>query len=390
MVQSDTEKKPKRRRNILSKLTVKQLSALTTLKKDERNTFNKQRLVKLGLTLTTAFLATFSKSSIAHAAATPLLVTKGTVTPLLFSAPGVGIVVMPGMRGIFPYEVGRLPNKGAMFFALALFVTTALLRSAGDGYVKMMHLVARSMGLKVDDTNVEEDVELGLPTESDWGTYSRDAVEPLQRKAEVEKVKELVFNPHTMMFEKAKVKSGAKATEEEEKLQKANQYFQAQQYKQHHHPVHVARSKYEQTSYLDTLAINEEEHHDNNMPKGYLDTLSNDKRSTWDDYKVRLDEAKPVDQVGELKQEVTNLQTLMQIEQSMYQTSNQALKLAMDAQSEEHHHSFSNEQLKDFDEKLSTSEELKAFDKKAQEFDATVGVKNMSKTKVEGSEKLAS
>eukprot|EP01083_Nonionella_stella_P056823 149445_1 len=125
MVQCDTEKKPKRRRNILSKLTVKQLSALTTLKKDERNTFNKQRLVKLGLTLTTAFLATFSESSIARAAATPLLVTKGSVAPLLFSAPGVGIVVMPGMRGIFPYEVGRLPNKGAMFFALALFVATA-------------------------------------------------------------------------------------------------------------------------------------------------------------------------------------------------------------------------------------------------------------------------
>lgn len=56
----------------------------------------------------------------------------------------------------------------------------------------------------------------------------------------------------------------------------------------------------------------------------------------------------------------------------MYQTSNQALKLAMEAQSEEWQHSSTNEEFKEFDQKLSTNEELKAFDKKAQEYEDTV------------------
>lgn len=75
---------------------------------------------------------------------------------------------------------------------------------------------------------------------------------------------------------------------------------------------------------------------------------------------------------------MSTLQNLMQIEQSMYQTSNQALKLAMEAQNDERQRSSSNEDLKDFDEKLSTNEELKAFDKKAQEFEDTV-VKDAAK-----------
>ena len=74
----------------------------------------------------------------------------------------------------------------------------------------------------------------------------------------------------------------------------------------------------------------------------------------------------------DLKQEVSNLQSLMQIEQSMYQTSNQALKLAMEAQTDELQHTTSTEELKDFDNKLSTNEQLKAFDKKAQEYENTV------------------
>lgn len=66
------------------------------------------------------------------------------------------------------------------------------------------------------------------------------------------------------------------------------------------------------------------------------------------------------------------LKNLLQIEQSMYQTSNQALKLAMDAQSEEMQHTSTIEELKDFDHKLSTHEELKEFDKKAQDYENTV------------------
>lgn len=74
----------------------------------------------------------------------------------------------------------------------------------------------------------------------------------------------------------------------------------------------------------------------------------------------------------DLKDEVHTLKNLLQIEQSMYQTSNQALKLAMDAQSEEMQHTSTIEELKDFDQKLSTHEELKQFDKKAQDYENTV------------------
>lgn len=82
---------------------------------------------------------------------------------------------------------------------------------------------------------------------------------------------------------------------EEVKLEKANQFFQEQKYKQHHHPVHVSHSKYEQTGYLDKLAINDETKHD--VPRGYLDTLSDAKASTWDVYKHQLEDAKPPSEV---------------------------------------------------------------------------------------------
>ena len=62
----------------------------------------------------------------------------------------------------------------------------------------------------------------------------------------------------------------------------------------------------------------------------------------------------------------------MQIEQSMYQTSNHALKLAMEAQNGELQHSSTKNELKEFDQKLSTHEELKEFDKKAQEYEETI------------------
>ena len=60
----------------------------------------------------------------------------------------------------------------------------------------------------------------------------------------------------------------------------------------------------------------------------------------------------------------------MHDEQAMYQTSNKALKLAVDAH--ELQHPSGNEELKDFDQHLATNEELKAFDKKALEYENTV------------------
>mmetsp|Transcript_19368 Transcript_19368/g.34843 ORF Transcript_19368/g.34843 Transcript_19368/m.34843 type:complete len:170 (-) Transcript_19368:456-965(-) len=67
---------PKRRNNRrkLSKLTIRPLSALTTLKKDERTKFNKRRLLQLGITTTAlSILSAFANSDIAMAATTPPL-----------------------------------------------------------------------------------------------------------------------------------------------------------------------------------------------------------------------------------------------------------------------------------------------------------------------------
>mmetsp|Transcript_16469 Transcript_16469/g.34790 ORF Transcript_16469/g.34790 Transcript_16469/m.34790 type:complete len:369 (+) Transcript_16469:489-1595(+) len=335
----------------------------------------------MGITTTATCLLTLTKSTIAPAiAATPLLVTKGggAITPLISSSPGMGIMAMPGMRGIWPSQVGGLPNRGAMYFALSLFVITALLRSAGDGYVHFMHFMAKHLGQMInkdekDDMMGSKEIEIGLPKEVDWGTYSHSALDPLQKKMQVGNTmgSSYEFDKRTMLFEPLDKETQDYYEVEDSKLEKASHFFQEQQYKQHHHPVHVTRSKYETPNYLDSLSINEGARHD--VPKGYLDTLNNAKASTWDAYKHQLEEAKPTSEIDELKEEVSTLHSLMQIEQSMYQTSNQALKLTMDAQNEELHHSSNVDELKDFDTKLSTSEELKEFDKKAQEFKDTVG-----------------
>ncbi|KAL7530516.1 hypothetical protein ACHAXR_007317 [Thalassiosira sp. AJA248-18] len=382
---NDPQGKPTRKLIIpstskLSKLSTFQLSALTQLKKDERNKFNRQRLLKMGVTMTAFFLATLTKSNIARAA-TPLIVTHGAISPLIYAPPGLGIVEMPGMRGVSPYEMGRLPNQGVVMLSLALFITTALLRSAGEGRVRLMHFMTKYLGKMIkEDEKKKEEIELGLPKEMDWDTYSHSMLDPLQKK-HTEKSSDHVFDKRTMLFDSIKSKTEVDQETEDTKLREANRFFLEQKYKQHHHPVHVAHTKYEKSNYLDTLPINEEEKHD--MPKGYLDTLSNAKKSTWGVYKHQLDEAKPLNEVDELKQDVSSLHSLLQIEQSMYQTSNQALKLAMDAQNGELHHSSTNDELKEFDRKLSTNEELKEFDKKAQEYEKTVmkDAAKVSKTK---------
>ena len=78
----------------------------------------------------------------------------------------------------------------------------------------------------------------------------------------------------------------------------ANRYYQEQQYKQHHHPVHVSRTKFEPIKYLDKLAINNEEVTYDDMPKTYLDTLSSS-QSTWDEYKYQLSMSRPNKAISE-------------------------------------------------------------------------------------------
>jgi len=357
-----------KRRGLLKNLTAVPLSALSRLKKDERNKINKKQLVKLALTIAMAFATTFHK--VPHALAThPLYVSKGAVTPLIVGLPrGIGIVEMPVMRGITPSQVRVLPNQGVMLYALALCMATTLLQSAGEGYPRLMRFMAEHLGSMIKDADEREGIELGLPKETNWEMYSRSRLDPLQKKKVVES-NGYSFDPRTNLFVRIEAKSGVNNKTEEAMLQKANKSFQDQKYKQHHHPLHVVHSKYEQVLYLDTLAVNEEEMHD--VPQGYLDTLSTT-TSTWDVYKHQLDDVKPASEIDELKDEVSTLQSLMQIEQSMYQASNQALKLAVDAQHEGLQHSSNKMDLKDFDSKLSTHDELKAFDKKAQEFEEAI------------------
>ena len=196
---------PTTKRRLLSKLTTSPLSALTQLKKDERNKLNKERLLKMGITMM-AFLTAFKKSPHARAAATPLIVTKeGAITPLI--APGCGIVEISGMRGIAPSQVGHLPNPGAWFFALAFFVTTTLLRKAGNGYARFVHFVAKHMVSMIKKD--EEDIDIGLPKETDWDQYSHSMLDPLQKK-KVEKISDYKFDPYTFLFLRVK-KAGGEA-----------------------------------------------------------------------------------------------------------------------------------------------------------------------------------
>ena len=81
--------------------------------------------------------------------------------------------------------------------------------------------------------------------------------------------------------------------------------------------------------------------------------------------------------LSDLQDKVSELQNLMHDEQSMYQTSNQALKLALDAQNQQlmlnTNHSSQASALKD----------LKDFDKMTNDFEQTV-VKDMAAQKAAG------
>ena len=216
----------KKRTVRLSKLS--QLSALTQLKKDtierhhatknyHRTKFNKQRLLKMGITIAAAFISVINnKTSSLARAATPLVVHEsGSIIPLVSSYPSLssmmGVVEMPGMKGISPTSISYgLPNDGAMFFALAVFLTTALLRNAGEGYVKMVHFMHKFMTTKMLLISKEEsraDLEMGLPHETDWSTYEHSMLDPLQKKKQKRSAR-YWFDPRINMFQMIKSKAG--------------------------------------------------------------------------------------------------------------------------------------------------------------------------------------
>jgi len=90
-----------------------------------------------------------------------------------------------------------LPNEGLMFFALALFVSTALLKNAGDGYTKMINFMTKCVSAIRDEEKV--DLELGLAKEIGWDAYSHDKLYPLQKHYTEEK-SSVKLDPRTNLF----------------------------------------------------------------------------------------------------------------------------------------------------------------------------------------------
>jgi len=187
----------------------------------------------------------------------------------------------------------------------------------------------------------------------------------------------LVYNKFAMMFERV-----AKSDDSEEATKKATDLFQQKKYEQHHHHVHVPRSTVEESSYLDSLtrfAVGEDEllQHEHKQGEGFLDTLSKEeaRKSTWEVYKDQVEKAKKEkenhDEVDYLKEELVHVQSLLQDEQSMYQTSNQALNLVVEAQNEELKHARA-ATTHTQGQQHSTMDELKEFDIKAKEYDEAI------------------
>ena len=217
-----------------------------------------------------------------------------------------------------------LPNEGLMFFALALFVTTALLKNAGNGYARFIHFMTKCVSALKDEEKV--DLELGLAKEIGWDAYSHDKLYPLQKHYTEEK-SSVKLDPRTNLFiEEVMSKNDGKylipvtcipyhmstffivsfrsypfyctsldlAKEEAVKHEKANTFYQELKHK-HHHPVQVHHSTYIKASYLDSLAANDQERHFKH--DAHLDTMYNSKRSTWDVYKHQLEEVKTPSEV---------------------------------------------------------------------------------------------
>ena len=128
---------------------------------------------------TTSWLTCFLRPTVALAAAGAKPFSLDSVT-IVTEMPGLGTVQMPGMRGISPSQMGGLPNVPAMLFALALFLTTAIILNARDGYLYLMHQRWRNLDkINEKDNKIESELELGLARQVDWGTYSHLVLDPL-------------------------------------------------------------------------------------------------------------------------------------------------------------------------------------------------------------------
>ena len=161
------------------------LSNQSTAGRKELNNKDRERrpTLKLGTVVAAAaaFASVFTKASTARAAAAIVLPVagseEGVILPLLTSpsSPFLGM----NIKNLF-----KVNRNGVVFFsALTLLaVTTAVLRSIGDGHASMMHISSLFGRTFKDDNGEKSDLELGLPKEVDWGTYAHSMIEPLSEE----------------------------------------------------------------------------------------------------------------------------------------------------------------------------------------------------------------
>ncbi|KAL7505924.1 hypothetical protein ACHAXN_004027 [Cyclotella atomus] len=315
------------------------------------------------------------KSQIKHRVAPAIL---GTVAasllahPKLVNAIGVGSrVPLTAAAGVSNVAAVKAVSQTVVLLAWSLFLVVTL---EWNGFEYFRHLACRIRNFGKE----EEMMDVGLAKPSDWKSYTQQLL--MRRKntgvgARIGKFFRLYAH-------------------DSNDIDMANKFYQEKQYEQHHHAVHVTRSKENHPTYLESLSSKyasvDPDNTDALHEKSYLDTLSdlNVKKTSWSDYKSvidhvkkeRLDEGEGKSQqricsksnqslsnhlFSALENRVSDLNDMIQMEQSMYQTSNQALKLALDASRQLHHANDERQEM--------ALKDLEEFDKMSDEFHDTVG-----------------
>jgi len=257
---------------LLSKFNKAKLKPFTKAKQQRDEIDNKQLLsIVTTCCLSLIFCPRIAKAAYLPAQAklpfNPLL----DPTTLTYDIPGID-TLSNGIHG-GAYNVGAIEilRRKSLWIPLAI-VSLGTWLYGGLIYCSTI-LDDLEIGAYEDDYNISQDQDESV----DWKEYSQV----------------LLGGPSSSSSSsyQSNEKPQSLTPRNEFKLESANRYYQEQQYKQHHHPVHV--SKFEPIKYLDTLAINNEEvNHDEMSKKTYLDTLSSS-QSTWDKYKHQLSMSRP-------------------------------------------------------------------------------------------------
>jgi hypothetical protein len=228
-----------------------------------------------------------------------------------------------------------------------------------NGFEYFRHLACRIRNFGKE----EEMMDVGLAKPSDWKSYTQQLL--MRRKNTGVEAR---IGKFFRRYKRSKVYA-----HDSNDIDMANKFYQEKQYEQHHHAVHVTRSKENHPTYLESLSSKyasvDPDNTDALHEKSYLDTLSdlNVKKTSWSDYKSVIDHVKKerLDEGEALENRVSDLNDMIQMEQSMYQTSNQALKLALDASRQLHHANDERQEM--------ALKDLEEFDKMSDEFHDTVG-----------------